>query len=69
VRQRDDNADACQLVFWPEQYLCQAFLEEISQKNNLESGIRGKYEWGFNKIDHGNVNGSKLDPVVDKQRD
>jgi hypothetical protein len=34
----------------------------------LESGIKGKYERGFDKIDHGNVNGSKLDPVVDKQQ-
>jgi hypothetical protein len=30
--------------------------------------MRGKYEQGFNKIDHGSVNGSKLDPVVDKER-
>jgi len=30
--------------------------------------MKGKYEQGFNKIDHGNVNGSKLDPVVDKQQ-
>jgi hypothetical protein len=68
VRQTDNNDDACHLLVWPEQYLCQTFLEEISQKNNLESGIRGKYERGFNKIDHGNVNGSKLDPVMDKQQ-
>jgi hypothetical protein len=52
---RHNNADACHLVVWPEQCLCQTFLEEISQKNNLESGIRGIYERGFNKIDHGNV--------------
>ena len=53
-----NNADACHLVVWPEQYVCQTFLEEIPQKNSLESGIRGKYERGFNKIDHVNVNGS-----------
>jgi len=53
-----NNADACHLVVWPEQCLCQTLLEEISQKNSLESGIRRKYEGGFNKIDHGNVNGS-----------
>ena len=65
---RHNNADACHLAVWPEQYLCQTFLEEISQKNDLKSGIRGKYEQGFNKIVHGNVNGSKLDLVVDKQQ-
>jgi hypothetical protein len=65
---RHNNYDACHLVVWPEQYLYQTFLEEISQKNNLESGIRGKHERGFNKIDHGNVTGSELDPVVDKQQ-
>jgi len=53
---RQNNADACHLVVWPQQYLCQTFLDEISQKNSLESGIRGKYEQGFNKVDHGNVN-------------
>ena len=31
-----------------------------------ESGMRGKYE--FNKIYHGNVNSTKLDPVVDKKQ-
>ena len=65
---RHNNADACHLAVSPEQYLCQTLLEEISQKNNSESGITGKFEWGFNKIDDGNVNGSKLDPVVDKQQ-
>lgn len=64
---RQNNAHACHLAVWPQQYWCQTFLEEISQKNNLESGMGGKYERGFNKIGRGSVNGSKLDPVVDKE--
>jgi hypothetical protein len=30
--------------------------------------MREEYEWGCNKIDHGSMNGLKLNPVVNKEQ-